>query len=464
MLIEIILKEIREHLYSLRFLLTTLLCVSMMIVSGFVFVGKYNQNLDDFKENLNNNNSNLSSASNKLCDAAFLEQQLQIKPSVTELIAEGGLKHLPNASRMNTFIIQLPETIKRTNILLPDFTDVDWTFIISLILSFFALLLVYDAVCGEKRAGTLRLLQSNSISRTSVIMSKYLGAMAILSIPLLISVLLSLVIVILLGQITFDSVQIAQVFIFLLAVLFYLSIFVLIGLFISSKTSNPVTSIIYSLLIWVVVVILIPHSGGIIAAKVFPIPTWQEVDREIRHRRSEIGDAHRARYSQVFRWNGNPWAEWVPYRSRAVNEMAEARNSMMSEHIHKMIGQIEKARLVTQISPTAVFANLSEKISNTGITHFKKFYQQVYNYRQNLTQYIIVKDKDDPDSPHLLNEWHKVTISQKPVDASSIPRFEEKMMTSKLFQNVLFDFVLLILFNLVLFSLAYVAFLRYDVR
>jgi len=335
--------------------------------------------------------------------------------------------------------------------LLPDFADVDWTFIISLILSFFALLLVYDAVCGEKRAGTLRLLQSNTISRPSVILGKYLGAMAILSIPLFISVLLSLVILILHGQITFNFVQIAQVFIFLLAVLFYLSIFVLIGLFISSKTSNPVTSIIYSLLIWVVVVILIPHSGGIIAAKVFPIPTWQEVDREIRHRRSEIGDAHRARYSQVFRWNGNPWAEWVPYRSRAVNEMAEARNSMMNEYIHKMIGQIEKARLVTQISPTAVFANLSEKISGTGISHFKKFYEQVHNYRQNLKQYIVAADQEDPDSPHLLNEWHKVTISQKPVDASSIPRFEEKMMTSKLFQNVLFDFVLLILFNLVLF-------------
>ena len=129
-----------------------------------------------------------------------------------------------------------------------------------------------------------------------------------------------------------------------------------------------------------------------------------------------------------------------------------------------MIDQIEKARLTIHISPTGVFMNLSEKICNTGISRFKIFYQQVYNYRQQLKQFILDKDKADPDSPHLLNEWHKVTISQKPIEAASIPRFQEKTKLYKFFQNALFDFGILLLFNLVFFSLAYVSFLKYDVR
>ena len=337
MLKEIILKEIRGHIYSLRFMLTHLLLVILMIISAFIFVGKYHQNMNDFRENLNENNSQLSKAAQKLCDVAFQEQILQIKPSVSELISEGGLKQLPNTFRMTAFQIQLPETIKRSNLMLPEFVDIDWTFIISVIVSFFSMLLVYDAVSGEKIAGTLRLLQSNSISRTTVILGKYIGALSAILIPLIFSVFINLLIVTLFGHIKFAAVHLVQILLFVIAVCLYVSIFIFIGLFVSSRTNNPVTSIIYLLLIWIILVILIPNSGGTIATKIFPIPTWKEVDRQIRHRGSEIGDAHRARYAQTFRWDGNPWAEWVPYRSRAVNEMAQARNSMMHEYMYQMI-------------------------------------------------------------------------------------------------------------------------------
>ncbi len=464
MLKEIILKEIRGHIYSLRFMLTHLLLVILMIISAFIFVGKYHQNMNDFRENLNENNSQLSKAAQKLCDVAFQEQILQIKPSVSELISEGGLKQLPNTFRMTAFQIQLPETIKRSNLMLPEFVDIDWTFIISVIVSFFSMLLVYDAVSGEKIAGTLRLLQSNSISRTTVILGKYIGALSAILIPLIFSVFINLLIVTLFGHIKFAAVHLVQILLFVIAVCLYVSIFIFIGLFVSSRTNNPVTSIIYLLLIWIILVILIPNSGGTIATKIFPIPTWKEVDRQIRHRGSEIGDAHRARYAQTFRWDGNPWAEWVPYRSRAVNEMAQARNSMMHEYMYQMIGQIEKAKLVTQISPASVFFNISELIANTGIQRFRKFYKQVYEYRLQFSQFIVDRDKDDPDSPHLLNEWHKVTISQKPISFSELPQFEEKLVGKNFSQKAILGFGILMLFTMLFFAAAYVSFLRYDVR
>ena len=74
------------------------------------------------------------------------------------------------------------------------------------------------------------------------------------------------------------------------------------------------------------------------------------------------------------------------------------------------------------------------------------------------------EDKNDPDSPHLLNAWHPICISQKPVDFNTIPKFEERELPlGRSLQRASLDIGLLLLFNVVFFMGAYLSFLRYDV-
>lgn len=55
MIRQIIHKEILENLLSFRFVLSLVLIILLFAVSGFVFVGKYQQRLSDYWEKTNEN-------------------------------------------------------------------------------------------------------------------------------------------------------------------------------------------------------------------------------------------------------------------------------------------------------------------------------------------------------------------------------------------------------------------------
>lgn len=465
MLNNIILKELKNNITSLRFFLTLALTLIVIIVSTFIFVGEYNQRISDYGEIVNTNNRNLIENSKNLSSVAQTTQRLQIEPTPMELISEGGLKNLPKLFNVTAFAISEPENVLRENKFMNDFTNVDWTFITAFILSFFAILLTYDSINGEKRDGTLKLMMSNSIKRNSLIFAKYISAMVNISIPFITGIILSLLIVISFGRITFSGSQLLNILIFVCTSLFYLSIFLLLGMFISSLVKNPVTSIIVSLFIWVTFVVLIPGTGGTIAAKIFTIQSYKDFDREVRHTRSEISSRHTANYSRAMSWNGDIWAEWVPYRAAAVNDMDETRIRMMTDYMNRRINQTKKTRNVLKISPTVVFNNLSEQICKTGIERFENFNRQIRDYRLAFKEFIIEKDKLDPDSPHCVYGWESTPTSQKPVDADAILRFDEQEMSFvQMIQTALINFALLIAFNIALMILVYTAFIRYDVR
>ena len=79
---------------------------------------------------------------------------------------------------------------------LPYFERIDWIFIISLVFSLFAIIFTFDSVCGEREQGTLSLMCANSVSRSSILMGKYLGACGTLLIPLTVGVTINLLILV----------------------------------------------------------------------------------------------------------------------------------------------------------------------------------------------------------------------------------------------------------------------------
>ncbi|MDP6019670.1 MAG: ABC transporter permease subunit, partial [Candidatus Latescibacteria bacterium] len=55
------------------------------------------------------------------------------------------------------------------------FPEVDYVFIVGIIMSLLALAFAYDAVAGERETGILKILMSYSIPRDRVILSKWIG-------------------------------------------------------------------------------------------------------------------------------------------------------------------------------------------------------------------------------------------------------------------------------------------------
>jgi len=474
MIRQIVRKEILESLLSLRFMLSLLLIVSLFAASGFVFVSEYSQQLQDYWKKTNKNLSALSEQTNKLYEIAFYQQEIHKKPNPLTVCAEGFEKSLPNYFKFNVFITDLPALKGRSNFTVSHFSDIDWVFVISLVLSFVAMVFTYDRICGEKQAGTLRLMLAGSIPRYKVLLGKYLGTIITLGIPLVVGLLVNLIIVVSSKDIVVDGSMWLKVLAIILLSFLYLSIFILLGMFISSRTGRSVNCMVILLLVWVGLVILIPGFGRIISDASYNVPTRAELERMKEEADDQISqNAEAGKYGpNAMNMTRDPKASWVnpPARARYDNAESDTRNQVTEEHHNKMLAQAFAGRNFTFISPAVIYQRASETIAGTGINHCVNLYRQIRQYQVNLKEYIRSKDSEDPESLHLLSPntnavrmWK--TISHNPVDFDTVPKFQERdLALGESLQLAIWDIGLLVLFNLVFFAAAFVSFLRYDVR
>lgn len=464
MLGTIIKKEVLANLTSLRFILTLLLVISVFIAGGLIFVGKHKSELDDYVNIKNKNLADLQGRSQALNRVPYYVQTVRKKPLTAQLWAEGCERSLPNNLRLDVFTIRYPEVESRTNFLFPRFVDIDWAFIVAFILSFVAILMTFDSFSSEKQRGTLSLMMSNAVPRDKVILGKYISGMLTLAAAFFAGLVLNLIIILVAG-VSLKG-QGLRIILFLMLSLFYLSVFVLLGMLVSSLSSRSASSIVALLFIWVILAIIIPSFGRIGAERMFKVPTRDEVDRQIYDAQSQI-----FANSEKFGKNAGNWGSGTnvnpPARSALFNAVADSRNQIFEDYMNKIVAQVRTGRTITRISPTALYQYASEAISGTGVSRFQSLYRQLKRYKDELKAFLVAKDKEDPQSRHLLTPWegHAVLFSAKPVDFNAIPKFEEKEMSvGSSLKNAIWDAAILAGMNLLLFICIYAAFLRADVR
>ena len=472
MLYQIVQKEILENLMSLRFTLSLLLTVSLFAASTFVFVANHQQQLDDYWKKTNQNLSAFRERSAQLYKLAFYDQHVYRQPKLLALCAGGFEESLPGHFTFDAFAVGLPQLAGQSNFTLPRFTDVDWAFIVSLIFSFIAFVFAYDSICGERERGTLRLILAGATPRATILLGKYIGLMLTLGIPLLLGLLVSLIIVItsridVIGPAIWMKILSIIVLSFL-----YLSIFVFLGLFVSTRTAKSSISMATLLLVWVVLIILIPSLGRLISDKLQPSPTPEEFKRAKSEAIQQVDNAVSAGKfgKNAGRRTSNREESNPPARARYTNALADAVNQVIERHHSRMVAQAQTGRYFTCVSPAVVYQRVSEAIAGTGISRCVNLYRQIKQYQVQLKEYIRDRDQEDLDSLHLLfdeeysvAEWN--AISKGPVSFDTVPKFQERdLALGQSLKLAIWDIGLLALFNLVFFAASFVSFLRYDVR
>jgi len=467
MLRLIIKREILEHILSWRFSLTFMLVLLVMAVSGFGFTMKYEQMVADYSRNVNINHEQLRESSKKLADVANELQRLFRAPNPLEFVAAGHSKDLPNMFEVNIFKIEEPKNKRRSNFMLTSFADVDWVFVISVILSFAAILFTYDAISGERERGTLRLLMSNSVSKATVLVGKFLGSIISITVLFLVGIIFNPMVITSLG-VPLSGGDWAKIGLVAVISLVYISAFLMLGLLISSMTRESSTTIVALLFVWVIFVVIIPNSGGLLASQFYDMPTRREISERIQDAKNVIYEREKGK--DTFSWRGTPKKkpvrDSVRRRVKAANDMTTGKNRVRDDYRNKIVQQVKLAQNITRISPSAVYQYASESIVGSGLARFESFMRQVKVYQQMLTEFVKVEDLRDKDSFHLITEevWTGL-FGQKPVNYNAIPKFAEKnISTQNAMQVALWDILLLVLFNLIFFMGAFVSFLRYDVR
>ncbi|HEX3552560.1 MAG TPA: ABC transporter permease subunit [Thermoanaerobaculia bacterium] len=343
------------------------------------------------------------------------------------LVVDGGQAATPDAYSQALSPQVTPRffRINRGNERLPLSKPIDWSFVIRFVLSLTAFLLGYDAVCGERRAGTLKLVLTYPVARWKVFMGKLLAIWSCLAAPFLGAAALSLIAA-RLGGIPFHLEDLAKAGLVAVVGLWTIFFSALVALLISSLARDSSTSLSILAWLWVTAVIVVPAVGGLLAHRLQAIPSEGEIGQEMTAIDQRIAREHAGRERQ---WRPLKWAAADGFAWERASAEAERRRFVLKEEVRRQVlqrklAQARLARSLASLSPAALTEVLAERLTGTGLERDASFLQQAWAFRPVLAAWLRALDARDGESPHIL--FFSGYVSQRTLpqgEPGMIPRF-----------------------------------------
>jgi len=331
------------------------------------------------------------------------------------------------------------------------FSTPDVAYVVGIIVSLLAILFVFDAVSGEKEQQTLRLVLSNSVPRDAILMSKCVGGLLCLCVSFLISLGVGLLIARVSMSLVFTPDEWLRVGGVILVSLLYISAFLMLGLFISTCTQRSGTSLMISLLAWVVLVLGIPNLVPVIARQMMPLPSMARMEGEEEAIRDE--EYRKARENMSRDMSREERSALYNEARRAIQTRMEL---LQSNYENRFMQQVSLAMVMSRVSPSACFTYASTEFAGTGVDAYTDFVRYVHlDFRRLFEQ--------------SLNDVREASRSAGSgvgaVDVKKLPVFTPKAQTIQLsFKKSLMDVGLLCGYTTLFFLGAFIRFLRYDVK
>ena len=457
-------RDLYNNLNSLRFALTTILLLALMVTNAVRHLREHPKRVQEYRDAVAESLSRLTSHAD--ISLYRLAQQgpgtLYKKPSPLHFCAEGGETLLPDRvgagtrSQQRFWGLTYPDTNINMMNVGPDVSQVDWTFIIGYILSLISLIFTFDAFSGEREHGTLRLVLANSIPRHTVLIGKFLGALISVSIPFMLAMLVHLLMLSTASTIHLNTQAWERLGIIFFIALLYTCLFLALGLLVSARVQRSAVSLVILLLTWVTFVVFMPSTLASLARGFSSTMS-----------RDEYWD----RYGQSdheFRRENAVWGRAEGSDERTLRKKGEFFIIMAAnlEHLNEgyltfKITQVQRARAITRISPAVLLQHLLESFAGTGLDRHQQFIENVQRYAREYREFVVDMDRSDPESLHIIGV--REGMSQKPIDPEAVPKFEDTLNLNRDFNTAVMELLLLTLFVVVLLAGAYLAFVRVEV-
>jgi ABC-type transport system involved in multi-copper enzyme maturation permease subunit len=465
MLRTILKREILHNLYSLRFQVSLALVLCVFVVGSFSFVRNHDAGLKRYQEVQAQYLEELrAEAKASATELAVNKKTFSVRPRDNAFIYDGKEKYLPNAIVFSAWnVFSFLNKSGSTNPFLNAFEELNWSFIVALILSFVALLLTFDAVSGEKEARTLALALSNSVSRGALLFGKYISAILTFLAMVLPGIMLSVLVVLFSGRVSLGPAFILETVGFLVVATLMAAVLAAFGLLCSVAARNSNISLLLALAFWILFAVVIPNSSTFIAKTFFPIERTEAIQKKVM---AAFDDLNKSAPPGSWMSNsGNPFLPQHELRANLQRKRLEAEKGIRDAYYQSLFRQFEKTRLLTAASPVPLFQYLTEAVVGGGYPRFRKAWDDFHVYQGQFLAFFKNFDAQDPKSPHWYNPHENVSTTRKPVAFETVPQFVEKPMTfAERVKPTLVFLVINIAYACLIFFLSFVLFVRYDVR
>ena len=420
MIREIIRKELLINLLSLRFAAGLVVSILMMGLVGYVLVEDFVSRQQTYISDVQRHNKELEQTK----VYSMVEVQVDIPPSPLFVFSR-GIRDLPTSIAVSPYhipslidegrglvSIYLGGTSNRPyNPLLRVFASIDLSFVISMILSLFAIVLVFDSFSGEREQGTLKLLLSTSAGRVHLLIGKFFGALVSLAIPLTIGFLEVMVLWSVSSRLSLEASSWFGLGLLYLFSLLFLSSFLALALLVSLYARESSSCLMWLLLMWVLVAIVIPQGGEYLSEYLRPQETRESTVRAAEQASRDFSRAYaNIPYSQKSEWNGfrmNPTEgeailgitqdeipDRIEFNKKAFPlkfRLAEERRRVFESYAIALRSWSRMRNNVMRSSLCVLFNNVSQAIAGTDIDSYEIAVLRARMYHDALMTYLEPK-------------------------------------------------------------------------
>ena len=369
--------------------------------------------------------------------------------------------------------------------MLSSFGTFDLLFLVQVVYSLLAVLLAFDMVAGEKERGTLKAMLANRVPRDNIILAKMLGGFGVLWLTFFAGfLLLFLVLVSFNPQVLQPPILGRLFFIFFTSTLFLAGFFSL-GLAVSTFCHSSRTAIVVLLVVWVVLQLVIPRAGEMLASVVQPVRSEHEVRAEreqiIVEELARLTDEAGELFTEV---TGSTSAEyafrslrsdepWVPtYKSRYqalfrdIKQQQNDRLRAVSQAWERQRQQQKSlGNTIALLSPASALSFLVSDAASTGDLAYDRYRSAVAEQHQIVDREFFSKVESNSYRIGLSGVMLSGNFEDEAPSPDQVPPFTVTDPTiSDVAAGHTWAIVTLLFYLVVPFAVAYVRFLKYDPR
>ena len=476
MLMTLIQKEIMHHILSVRFVALLLMCLLLVPLTLSINYRRYSQNLVDYQESVKREQAEAKENPPNAQDPNTEVSKLFLKPTPLSVFANGLEDALPTYLGMTRNGVRQSSTGLTQASVAYVLGNLDFLFIVGTVFSLLALLFTFDAVAGEREAGTLRINLSNSLPRDIFLWSKLIGGYIVFIVPFLVSFLLGLLLLTWQGFPLGEFKVALPVLGLTLISLLYIAVFFAIGVFISTYLDNAKTALIVAFTFWVFAVLIVPRGAFVVAKLVAPTRTQQAVYMEkttlrnnlMKERDEKISkkmmEAFASRSGLVTRTD----KERIDKFKKPINEEFRLAFQDQTDKIDRDY-QREKDRqehvgeTLSRITPTASLTYIAINLTQTGKLKRDGYFQTGEQYYGQLDDSYFSEVSDDVlgQMTQLMNRMNDSSESETDKILPP-PTLTEPSLSDTLRRSAV-DVLLLGFFALAFTTLAFLKFFRSDI-
>ena len=408
-------RDFLSNLLSARFVIGFLLCLFLIPFTLLV-------NLDEYSNQVRIYQIDKTRAEKSFKEVrvySFLRPEIVQPPEPLSIFCKGISPNVGN--KVNIWLgeksLLAEGNMKvRDNPLLNSFFSIDFISIIVIIMSLLAIIFTHDVCTREKETGTLRQQLANSISRSKILLGKVSGVYITLLPIILFCYLLSFLLISFSPHIAFSAKEWVRIGILFFSSLVYFSVFIFIGLFISTQLKSSVTSMIVCLLLWVVFVFIIPNVSVYLAESLIRIESRDTLDYTAEKLNDELERSinyHKYRELEYPDWdnrssNSEPdggiiisncsrsFVEWqrlsTEYAVPLRIEYADKKWTFQKVYLDDLNRQRLFAERFSLLSPSESFRLISSTICRTDVDSHRRYMERTRTYRETFIDYLRSKN------------------------------------------------------------------------